>query len=151
MQWASIATGAFLRAPTAALSQSVRDLKTSALRFCEILNCEFLGPVHGRTYFSRIFVFELSDFFADFLAGFLLLIFVRKSGQKNYPRKSPAKSSKINTTKIPETFLQRGRAKSLPLFCRNLGLGGEGVGTLAMWALRCQIAGLRSAVSRYWT
>ena len=48
-------------------------------------------------------------FFADFLAGFFL-IFVGKSAQKNPPGKSPAKSSKIYTTKIPDTFLQRGRA-----------------------------------------
>ena len=39
-------------------------------------------------------------FFADFLAGFFLLIFVGKSAQKNPPGKSPGKSSKIYTTKI---------------------------------------------------
>ena len=50
-------------------------------------------------------------FFADFVAGFFLLIFVGKSAQKNPPGKSPAKSSKIYTTKIPDTFLQRGQAK----------------------------------------
>ena len=59
-----------------------------------------LGPAFGRTDFSRIFIFEPPDFFADFLAGFFLLIFVRKSAQKNPPGKSPAKSSKIYTTKI---------------------------------------------------
>ena len=36
-----------------------------------------LGPAFGRTDFSRIFIFEPPDFFADFLAGFFLLIFVR--------------------------------------------------------------------------
>ena len=65
--------------------------------------------------FSRIFIFGPPDFSADFLAGFFLLIFVGKSAQKNPPGKSPAKSSKIYTTKIPDTFLQRGRA--------NLGFG----------------------------
>ena len=60
----------------------------------------FLGPAFGRTEFSRIFIFEPPDFFADFLAGFFLLIFVVKSAQKNPPGKSPAKSSKIYTTKI---------------------------------------------------
>ena len=71
----------------------------------------FLGPAMGRTDFSRIFVFGPPDFFADFVAGFFLLIFVGKSAQKNPPGKSPAKSSKFYTTKIPDTFLQRGRAK----------------------------------------
>ena len=60
----------------------------------------FLGPAFGRTDFSRIFIFEPPDFFADFLAGFFLLIFVGKSAQKNPPGKSPGKSSKIYTTKI---------------------------------------------------
>ena len=59
-----------------------------------------LGPAFGRTDFSRIFIFEPPDFFADFLAGFFLLIFVGKSAQKNPPGKSPGKSSKIYTTKI---------------------------------------------------
>ena len=60
----------------------------------------FLGPAFGRTDFSRIFIFEPPDFFADFLAGFFLLIFVGKSAQKNPPGKSPGKSSNIFTTKI---------------------------------------------------
>ena len=51
------------------------------------------------------------DFFADFLAGFFLLLFcVWKSTQKNPPNESPAKSPKNYTTKIPDTFLQKGRA-----------------------------------------
>ena len=58
------------------------------------------GRIFGRTDFSRIFIFEPPDFFADFLAGFFLLIFVGKSARKNPPGKSPAKSSKIYTTKI---------------------------------------------------
>ena len=36
-----------------------------------------------------------------------------KSAQKNPPGKSPAKSSKNNTTKIPDTFLQRGWANAI--------------------------------------
>ena len=59
-----------------------------------------LGPAFGRTDFSRIFSFEPPDFFADFLVGFFILIFVGKSAQKNPPGKFPGKSSKINTTKI---------------------------------------------------
>ena len=80
---------------------------------CGILEVEILGSVFGRTDFSRILIFGPPDFFADFVAGFFLLIFVGKSAQKNPPGKSPAKSSKICTTKIPDTFLQRGRAKRL--------------------------------------
>ena len=57
---------------------------------------QFLGPAFGRTDFSRIFIFEPPDFFADFLAGLFLLIFVGKSAQKN----PPGKSSTIYTTKI---------------------------------------------------
>ena len=71
---------------------------------------QMLGSDSGRTDFSRIFIFGPPVFFADFVAGFFLLIFVGKSAQKNPPGKIPAKSSKIYTTKIPDTFLQRGRA-----------------------------------------
>ena len=55
----------------------------------------------GRRIFSRIFS---PDFFSSFLWG--------KSAQKNPPGKSPAKSSKIYTTKIPDAFLQRVRPKN---------------------------------------
>ena len=66
-----------------------------------------------RTDVSRIFIFEPPDFFADFVAGFFLLIFVGKSAQKNPPGKSPGKSSKIYTTKNPPThFCRLPRAKS---------------------------------------
>ena len=41
-------------------------------------------------------MFGPPDFFADFLAGFFLRIFVGKNAQKN----PPGKSSKIYTTKI---------------------------------------------------
>ena len=59
-----------------------------------------LGSGFGRTDFSRIFIFGPPDFFADFVAGFFLLIIVGKSAQKNPPGKSPQKSSKIYTTNI---------------------------------------------------
>ena len=51
---------------------------------------------------SRIFS---PDFFSSFLWG--------KSAQKNPPGKSRSKSSKIYTTKIADTFLQRGRANRI--------------------------------------
>ena len=73
------------------------------------------GRFPGRMKFSRIFIFGPADFFANFLAGFFLLIFVGKSAQKNPPGKSPAKSSKIYTTRIPDSFLQRGRANKWPV------------------------------------
>ena len=46
-----------------------------------------LGSFLGRTDFSRIFIFNPPDFFADFVAGFFLLVFVGKSAQKNPPGK----------------------------------------------------------------
>ena len=64
----------------------------------------------GRTDFSRILIFAPPDFVADFAAGCFLLIFVGKSAQKNPPGKSPTKSSKFYTAKIPDNFLQSGQA-----------------------------------------
>ena len=66
-----------------------------------------LGSVFGRTDFSRILIFEPPDL----VAGFFLLIFVGKSAQKNPPGKSPTKSTKFYTTKIPDNFLQRDQGK----------------------------------------
>ena len=92
----------------------VREGIIESLAFFSGGGLQILGSDFGRTDFSRIFIFGPPDFFADFLAGFFLLIFLGKSAQRNPPGKSPAKSSKIYTTKIPDTFLQRGRAnKSL--------------------------------------
>ena len=88
--------------------------------FANYVSGHTLGPVHGRTDFSRIFIFGPPDFVADFLAGFFLLIFVGKGAQKNPPTKSPGKSSKIWTTIIPDTFLQRGRANTLHIANRRV-------------------------------
>ena len=44
-----------------------------------LLRRNFLGSDFGRRDFSQIFIFEPPDFFADFVAGFFLLIFVGKS------------------------------------------------------------------------
>ena len=78
--------------------------------FCDSL----LGSDFGRTDFSRIFIFEPPDFFADFVAGFFLLISVGK--------KCPAKSSR----KIPGKILQENppkliQRKSPTTFCREAG------------------------------
>ena len=79
--------------------------------------------VFGRTDFSRIFIFEPPDFFADFLAGFFLLIFVgkvpRKILQEN-PRENPPKCIQ---QKSSDTFLQigRGRKTGKVNFCTGAG------------------------------
>ena len=64
--------------------------------------------------FSRGFLFvgrRIWIFSPDFFS-FLW----EKVPRKYPPGKSPAKSSKIYTTKIPDIFLQRGRANSWTLF-----------------------------------
>ena len=77
-----------------------------------------LGPAFGRTDFSRIFIFGPPDFFADFLAGFFLLIFVGKSAQKNPPPgKSPGKilqNPEKSSRKIPGKILQNLYNKNPP-------------------------------------
>ena len=73
---------------------------------------KLLGPAFGRTDFLRIFLFEPPDFFADFLAGFFLLIFVGKEPRKIHsenPRENPPK---FIQPKSSDTFLQIGRGKS---------------------------------------
>ena len=80
--------------------------------FWEVRIFLILGWVFGRTDFARIYFWA-----AGIFCGFCRRIFSphfcgEKRVQKNHPPgKSPAKSSKIYTTKIPDTFLQRGRAK----------------------------------------
>ena len=81
-------------------------------RIAILVATQMLGSVFGRTdfFFSRIFIFGLPDFLADFVAGFFLLIFVGKSAraQKNPPGKSPPKSSKSYTTKNPRHISAEG-------------------------------------------
>ena len=72
----------------------------------EVCAIQILGSVSGRADFSRIFVFGPPDFFADFVAGFLLLIFVGKSILQENPRQNPPK------------FTQQ---KSPTHFCRGAG------------------------------
>ena len=66
-------------------------------------------------FFCADFYFELPDFFADFVAGFLSHIFVGKGVQKNPPGKSPANSSKYDTTKSPTHFCRGARPNFVPL------------------------------------
>ena len=61
--------------------------------------------------FFADFYFWAAGFFRGFRRRILSPHFCGKSAQKNPPGKSPAKSSKIYTAKIPDTFLQRGWAK----------------------------------------
>ena len=72
-----------------------------------------LGSDFGRTDFSRIFIFGPPDFFADFLAGLFLLIFVGKSAQKNPPGKSPRNPPKFVQQKSSDTLLQIGWGNNL--------------------------------------
>ena len=96
------AKGASGKGPRQKKAKSVKTIFDTSRHFSRRAKKtqKVLGPAFGRTDLSRIFIFEPPDFFADFLAGFFLLIFVGKSAQKNPPGKSPGKSSKIYTTKI---------------------------------------------------
>ena len=60
---------------------------------------------------NRIFYGFLSLAHRIFLADFISSFLWGKKCTENPPGKFPAKSSKIYTTKIPDTFLQTGRAK----------------------------------------
>ena len=65
-----------------------------------------LGPAFGRTDFSRIFIFEPPDFFADFLAGFFSSFLWEKVPRKilrENPRQNPPK---FIQQKSSNTFLQ---------------------------------------------
>ena len=72
---------------------------------------------------ERIFrgFFFLSRRISSFCRRIFSPHFVGQSAQKNPPGKSPAKSSKVYTTKIADIFLQRGRA--------NIFSGGHTVPT----------------------
>ena len=73
-----------------------------------------LWKFRGRFLASQILIFEPRRIFSwILLPDFVLLILMGKSAQKNPSGKSLAKSSKICTDKIPDTFLQEGRAKKV--------------------------------------
>ena len=76
-----------------------------------------LGSVFGRTDFSRIFIFGPRVFFADFLAGFFLLIFLVKRCPEKSSRKIPGKILQNLYNKNPDTYLQR----VWPNFCGSPG------------------------------
>ena len=92
------------------------DLSVNFSAFCKLklrisVATRSLSVGFWQNGFFAAFYFWAAGFFRGFVAGFFLLILVGKSAQKNPPGKSPAKSSKIYTTNIPNTFLQRGWAK----------------------------------------
>ena len=87
--------------PTCATSAS-ESLTEWASLFSKSLASELLGSIFGGADFSRIFIFEPPDFFADFVTRFFSSCLWGKSAQKNPPGKSPAKSAKIYATKIPD-------------------------------------------------
>ena len=91
------------------------------------LRTESLGSVFGRTDFSRFFLGGAAGFFADFVAGFFLLIFesVGKSAQKNPPGKSPAK---FTPEKSPTHFCGGAGRTELDSFCE----------LKALWVAICQ-------------
>ena len=78
-----------------------------------------LRVVFWEQSYSRIFVFEPQDFFADLIAGFFLLIFVGKKCTEKSSRQILGKILQIDTTKIPDTVLQRGRGG--PISCIHTG------------------------------
>ena len=98
-------------------------------------NRDFLGSVLAERIFRRFLCLGRQIFFTDFVAGCFLLFFVGESAQKNPQKKSPAKSSKnTKTTKIPDTFLQRGRAK-ISVVCHPPALKESGVENLTWSSL----------------
>ena len=116
----------YLRFPYRKLKRRTVSKKTSTVskKDASVFFLQILGTDFGRTDFSRIFVFEPPDFFADFVAGFFLLIFVgkvpRKILQQN-PRQNPPKPIQ---QKSPTTFC-RGAGTTDFRGSRNLQhLGG---------------------------
>ena len=72
-----------------------------------------LGSFLAERIFRGFLFLSHRIFFSDFVAAFLLLIFVGKSAQKNPPEKSPAKSSKFYTPKSPIPFCRGARPKKV--------------------------------------
>ena len=96
-----------------------------------------------RTDFSRIFIFEPPDFFADFVVSRVFPQFSGKKFQENPQGKSPAKSPKFMQPKSPAHFCRQARPQPLPLSpsskrCgvgagRKAGPGSKGGGGPRSW------------------
>ena len=91
-------------------SQKTADFRRKPQIFAETGFSHLLGSVFGRTDFPRIYIFGSPDFFADFLAGLFLLIFVGE--------KVPRKILQENPRQNPPKFLQQ---ESPTHFCRGSG------------------------------
>ena len=60
-----------------------------------------------------VFVLSRRIFFADFVADFFSSFLWGKWAHKNPPGKSPTKSSRTYTAKIPDTFLPEGPGQQM--------------------------------------
>ena len=84
-----------------------------------VSSCDLRIRIVRVGFWQNGFVADFYFWAAGFFRRFCRRIFSPQFCGKKYPeessRKIPAKSSKICTTKIPDTFLQRGRAKNCDL------------------------------------
>ena len=123
---------------TSGKSQSQIHRKQGSTSSCrEIAPLETKKIVRAGSWQNGCFAdfhFGAAGVFCGFVAGFFLLIFVGKGVQINPPGKSPAKSSKIDTTTIHDTFLQRGRAKKIGMSVRT-SMSGRPLSSV-MWHIR---------------
>ena len=108
------------------------------LRRLPLLYSSRLRTGFGRMGFFAILIFGAPDFSQILLPDCFFSFFVGESSQKNPPGKSPTKPAKFYTTKIPNTFLQRGRAKkarqSLQQFLRvSLAVPQQSPCTAVFW------------------
>ena len=87
-----------------------------------------------RTDFSRIFIFGPPDFFADFVAGFFLLIFVGKKCPEKSSRKIPGKILQNLYNKNPRQLSVEGLGQ---LFLKGRPVGGQNRVDLSFCAFPC--------------
>ena len=89
-----------------------------------------LGPVLGRTDLSRIFIFGPPDFFADFVAGFILLLFVGKKAPRKLLQENPGQNPpKFIQQKSPTHFSAEGPGQHLDILpiCVDTTKSGQDV------------------------
>ena len=100
----------FARIKHAALvfQKTIFEGRNSGLKRNARRTSQILGSVLGRMDFSQIFIFGPRDFFADFETDSSPHFCGNKCPEKS-SRNIPGKLLQICTTKILDTFLQRGR------------------------------------------
>ena len=69
---------------------------------------EVLGRGFGRTDFSRIYLFEPTGFFADFVVGFFLLIFCGKKVPRKILQENPRRNRPKSIQQKSPTHFWRG-------------------------------------------